>query len=91
MITDYIFDLTGYRIDTEAHIKVNREICAACDHRACVFSCPAGCYEWNNGSARVDFAYESCLECGTCLVICDRDALSWNYPRGGFGVRYRLT
>jgi ferredoxin like protein len=35
------------------------------------------------------FNCEGCLECGTCKVVCDRDAVSWRYPRGGYGVRYR--
>jgi ferredoxin like protein len=91
MITDYIFDLTGYRIDQEPHITVNREVCLPCTHRACTFTCPAGCYQWNENSRRIDFAHESCLECGTCLIICDKEALQWNYPKGGFGVRFRLT
>jgi ferredoxin like protein len=89
MITDHLFELTGYRIDKESHITVNREMCTSCDHRA--FTCPAGCYEWNEAGARIDFAYEACLECGACYIICDKGALQWNYPRGGFGVRYRLT
>jgi ferredoxin like protein len=91
MITDHLFELTSYRIDQEPHIIVNREVCASCSHRACVFTCPARCYQWNENSARVDFAYEACLECGTCLIVCDKAALQWNYPKGGFGVRYRLT
>ena len=91
MITDYIFELTSYRIDEEPHITVNREACQACIHRACTFTCPARCYQWNEDRARIDFAYEACLECGTCLIICDKGALKWNYPRGGFGVRFRLT
>jgi ferredoxin like protein len=91
MITDFLFELTSYRIDPEPHITVNREVCAACSHRACVFTCPARCYQWNENSARVDFAYEACLECGTCLIICDKEALKWSYPKGGFGVRFRLT
>ena len=91
MITDFIFELASYRVDTEPHITVNREACVSCRHRACVFTCPARCYQWNETGARVDFAYEACLECGACLVICDRDAVRWNYPRGGFGVRYRMT
>jgi ferredoxin like protein len=33
----------------------------------------------------------ACLECGTCLLVCDKGALDWNYPKGGFGVRFRLT
>ena len=91
MITDFIFELASYRVDLEPHIKLTRKVCESCGHRACVFTCPARCYQWNEGSARVDFAYEACLECGTCLIVCDRKALEWNYPRGGFGIRYRLT
>ena len=89
MITDNIFDLASYRIDGEAHITLNREACERCAHRACAFVCPAGCYQWNESSSRIDFAYEACLECGGCLVVCDRGALKWNYPKGGFGVRFR--
>jgi ferredoxin like protein len=91
VITDNIFDLTGYRIDREPHIILNREVCRPCTHRSCAFTCPAGCYQWNEPGGRIDFAYESCLECGTCLIVCDRGALEWNYPRGGFGVHFRLT
>jgi ferredoxin like protein len=91
MITDDIFELVSYDIDEEAHIRVNNEVCRQCPHRACTFVCPARCYQWNEERGRVDFAYESCLECGTCLITCDRGALDWKYPRGGFGVRYRLT
>ncbi len=62
-----------------------------CQHRACTFSCPARCYTWSEERARVDFAYEACLECGTCLLVCDQGALDWHYPHGGYGVRFRLT
>jgi ferredoxin like protein len=91
MIPDYIFEITSYRIDQAPHIIVNREACRSCLHRACTFTCPVNCYEWNEDGKRMNFAYESCLECGTCLIVCDKGALTWNYPRGGFGVRYRLT
>ena len=47
MITDHLFELTSYRIDNVPHISVNRETCKLCDHRACVFTCPAGCFQWN--------------------------------------------
>lgn len=91
MITDLIFELVSYEVDRTPHIEVNREVCASCIHRACTFTCPARCYEWNETKGRIDFAYEACLECGTCLIVCDRGALDWRYPRGGFGVRYRET
>ena len=35
--------------------------------------------------------WEGCLECGTCLICCDDRALTWTYPRGGFGVQYRMS
>lgn len=91
MVVDEIFELVSYRIHPDAHIRLDRGICQGCTHRACTFVCPAACYEWNETRQRVDFAYESCLECGTCLVVCDREALDWNYPAGGHGVRFRLT
>ena len=91
MITDEIFELVSYHVDQEPHIKVNREVCQACTHRACTFTCPARCYEWNEGKGRIDFAYEACLECGTCLLVCDKGALDWNFPRGGYGVQFRVT
>ena len=91
MIVDDIFDLVSYRVHPEAHIKVNRDMCQQCAHKACTFACPARCYLWNAERGRIDFAYEPCLECGTCLLICDKGALEWNYPKGGFGVHFRLT
>ena len=91
MIVDDLFDIVSYRIYEEAHIKINRDICQSCTHRACTFICPAACYQWNEARARIDFAYEPCLECGTCLLACDKGALDWHYPQGGFGVRFRLT
>jgi ferredoxin like protein len=91
MITDLIFDLVSYEVDRKPHIEVNREVCRSCTHRACTFVCPVRCYEWNDAMGRIDFSYEACLECGTCLIVCEKGALDWSYPRGGFGVRYRET
>jgi len=91
MITDEIFELVSYQMDQESHITVDREVCQQCTHKACTFACPARCYGWNEEKERINFAYEACLECGTCLIICDRGALKWNYPRGGFGVRFRMS
>jgi ferredoxin like protein len=35
--------------------------------------------------------WEGCLECGTCLMCCDHEALEWRHPRAGFGVQYRMS
>jgi len=91
MIIDNIFDLVSYNIHPEPHIRIIRDTCHECMHKTCTFACPVRCYTWNETRGKIDFAYEACVECGTCLVVCDRDALEWNYPRGGYGVRFRLS
>lgn len=91
MVVDDIFDLVSYRLNSEPHIRLKQEVCRGCLHRACTFACPARCYTYSEERDRIDFAYEACLECGTCLLLCDRGALDWSYPVGGCGVRYRLT
>jgi ferredoxin like protein len=83
--------LTQFQADDRPHIIVNKEICRTCDRRPCVTACPAGCYTWDEATKLLSVVYETCLECGTCHVICDKGAVDWSYPRGGYGVRYRLT
>ena len=91
MIVENLFELVSYRVCSEPHILVNVDVCRSCTHRACTFACPARCYEWNTEKERIDFTYDACLECGTCLIICDKGALEWHYPKNGCGVRFRLT
>lgn len=80
---------TRFRPDTESHLRVNQEICKACDERACLIVCPAEVYtEGDDGFIMVGF--EGCLECGTCRIACTREALEWINPKGGFGVCYRF-
>jgi ferredoxin like protein len=83
--------LTQFQVDDRPHIVVNQAICRTCDHRACVNACPANCYTFNEETRLLSVVYETCLECGTCQVLCDKGALDWTYPRGGYGVCYRLT
>jgi ferredoxin like protein len=83
--------LTQFQIDEQSHIVLDKEICKSCDHHACVNSCPANCYTFNEETKRIDIVYETCLECGSCHVICDKGAVNWSYPRGGYGVCFRLT
>ena len=86
---DNKLSLIRTRVHREAHIVVDSSICAKCPHHACVYGCPATCYRIIDGQLR--FAYDGCVECGTCDVMCDQGAVTWRYPRGGFGVSYRLT
>jgi len=91
MNIENLTQLTQFQIDELSHIIVNKEICKTCDHRACVQACPANCYTFNEETKLLSVVYETCLECGTCHVICEKGALDWSYPRGGYGVCYRLT
>lgn len=82
-------DTVHRKIDFEPHILVSADTCKSCKSRACLYFCPAGCFELDEGE-EVAFHYEGCFECGTCRVICDTGVTSWNYPQGGCGVFFRL-
>ena len=89
---DDLFDITSFELDREAHIVVDPAHCGACELRPCTTTCPARCYAWSEADRKMSFVYSGCLECGTCYVVCDAEAFTrWRYPRGGFGVSYRLT
>jgi ferredoxin like protein len=91
MNIDNITQLTQFSADDRSHIILNQEICRLCEHNACILACPANCYNLDEATGEIRVVYESCLECGTCYVICDKGAIDWSYPRGGCGVCYRLT
>lgn len=80
-------DTVHHVVDMASHIKVDPAACASCESRACLYFCPAGCFELEDG--QVVFHYEGCLECGTCRVACDSGVVGWTYPQGGCGVWYR--
>jgi ferredoxin like protein len=80
--------LLKYNIDKLPHIVINKDACELCDTKPCVAGCPAGCFSIEEG--KLHFQYENCIECGTCKIVCPKDAVEWNYPRGTFGVSYKL-
>jgi ferredoxin like protein len=75
-----------FKPDREPHIVVQKELCLACKGRPCTIVCPAGLFVWEND--QMVFNCEGCLECGSCQVVCPHEAVTWRYPRGGYGVRY---
>jgi len=79
-----------FRLDKEAHIVIDREKCALCKGRPCLFACPAGLFILSEGD-EILHSYEGCLECGTCYVVCEQAAINWRYPKGGFGVSFRAS
>ncbi len=52
--------------------------------------CPAKCYEMND-KGQVEVTPDGCMECGTCRVLCEPSGeISWDYPRGGYGVLFKF-
>ncbi len=72
----------------ESHIVVHQELCRSTGTGKVIIAvCPAGVYAEHDGEITADYA--ACLECGTCLAVAAPGALTWRYPRGGYGVSYR--
>ncbi len=78
--------LNKFEIDREVHILLDEGLCQKCDLKLCLYVCPAECYTLRED--HVTFSYEGCLECGSCRIACDREAIRWVYPRGGSGICY---
>lgn len=78
-----------FELDEEQpHIVVNQELCRGTETGwAIIAVCPAGVYAEHDGQITADYA--GCLECGACLAVAAPGALSWRYPRGGYGVSFR--
>jgi ferredoxin like protein len=83
--------LDVFQVDGEQpHIVIDQEICRTrCTVRYCLHVCPANLYT-RADDGRILVNHEGCLECGTCLLACPEDALTWHYPRAGYGVQYRF-
>ncbi len=81
-----------YEVDEEnSHLAVvYSEVCIRCERKPCISKCPAEVYRWLEDEQELEIAYENCLECGTCKVVCPYDNFEWEYPRGGFGVAYKF-
>ncbi|MHA1912427.1 MAG: ferredoxin family protein [Candidatus Kariarchaeaceae archaeon] len=72
--------------EENAHITIKPEICVQCPHYMCMYGCPTRCYNLVDG--KMSFQFEDCVECGTCDLLCDQGSVTWNHPRGSFGVKY---
>ena len=88
-IDDKLF-LNTYNADTESHLIIkDQSVCKSCTDKICTKICPARVYE--NKDDRIVVGFEGCLECGACRIACPHDNIDWNYPRGGFGIQFRLA
>ncbi len=82
--------LNVYKVDPESHISINHEVCKTkCTVKFCTFVCPARVYTLG-ADGLIQVEHDGCLECGTCVVACRSDALSWHYPKAGQGVQFRF-
>ena len=81
-----------YKVDTgRPHIQItDQNVCQIdCEAKPCTFCCPASCYT-KEGDGSVTLITDGCLECGTCRVICSKENVQWEYPRGGYGILFKF-
>jgi ferredoxin like protein len=89
-IDDHLMTLKYYVDEFTAHIRLfSAEVCMNCEKKTCLFFCPVNAYQ-EQDSGRVQIAYQSCIECGSCRLMCPHNNISWKYPRGGYGVAYKF-
>ena len=80
----YIVDPGRAHIKVKPHEKPSKALAAL------TYSCPAGCYNFND-RGQVEIVADGCMECGTCRVVCaETGDIEWNYPRGGYGVMFKF-
>ena len=80
------------RREAKPHILVNTGICnTTCPHKCTTYVCQANCYTLDD-LGKVNFQFEDCIECGTCMYACDQGAVTWSYPdpESGRGVNWNL-
>ncbi len=84
--------LVTYKADHEKpHIKIkDPSVCIGCKDKPCTKGCPANVYRWDEAQQKIIVNYENCLECGAARVLCPYGNIDFQWPRGGFGVQYKL-
>jgi ferredoxin like protein len=81
--------LCAIKHDAKSHIEIDLAVCARCPTRICLRACPARLYTVEPETKQIKLDHTGCLECGTCLIICPLSAVTWRYPDGPYGIRYR--
>jgi ferredoxin like protein len=89
-IDDILMTLKYFTDEQVPHLKIkDPDACLGCPAQPCLFFCPVGAYRAQE-DGRVQLAFQSCIECGSCRIACPKYNISWNLPRGGFGVAYKF-
>jgi ferredoxin like protein len=89
-IDDMLMSLKYFIDEHDAHLMIiSADVCVQCKNKACLTFCPVGAYK-EDEAGRIQIAHQSCIECGSCRVMCPHSNVSWKNPRGGFGVAYKF-
>ena len=75
--------------DNVSHLIPDDSKCILCQQKSCTFVCPANVYHWDEKQEKLLVAYENCLECGACRIVCDKNCLDWHYPKSGCGITFK--
>jgi ferredoxin like protein len=89
-VEDKLFQ-NRYLVDAgRPHITVTPHTVPSSRLLALTRICPAGCYSQAD-SGQVEIITDGCVECGTCRVVAEpHGEITWNYPRGGFGILFKF-
>ena len=81
-----------YKRDEKPHLEIKDQgTCKKCYEEygsPCITACPANVYSFSN-DGRMIVAYENCVECGTCKIVCPYNNIIWRFPRYGLGMAIR--
>ncbi len=83
--------LDRFEADEEPFIAVDTQVCRSCEAKPCLYVCPSQVYRLDKGE--LVYNTEGCIELGACGIVCrhiGKGAIRWSYPRGGYGVEFRL-
>lgn len=78
-----------YTSDIYSHLNPDNNECLKCCTKCCTIVCPANVYSWDEENKKLIVNYENCLECGACRIVCEKQCLKWEYPRGTKGVTFK--
>lgn len=60
---------------TRGHITIDAARCDPATHGDCAAACPTGALSNTQAVLRLDLSL--CIQCGRCVTVCPRDALSF--------------
>jgi len=69
-------------------ITQNKDNCTGCGN--CILICPVNLWKLVKGKSELASDYkERCMECVCCESVCDYNAITFEFPKGGTGIKYQ--